>query len=78
LLFTLTKAALALYACWLQWSLADALAATAGGTTGSRGKWNLIQFKVALLALVVIALGALSLGLDWLSMQILTRTRFGI
>jgi hypothetical protein len=75
-LLTLMKAALGFYACWLQWSLADAIAATAGGTTGRMETWSLIQQRVALLAVAMLAVVALTLACDWLTMRSIV-TAFG-
>jgi hypothetical protein len=69
LLLSFGKAGLAFYMCWLQWTLADAIAATAGGTTGSMTVWSQIQRQMAILAFVTLALGVLSLAWEWLTMQ---------
>jgi hypothetical protein len=68
-LLLLAKSALVFYTCWLQWSLADAIAATAGGTTGRMENWSLIQQRIALMAIVVLAVGVFSLAWDWLTIQ---------
>jgi len=76
--FVLVKAPLGFYACWLQWKLADAIAATAGGTSGSMGQWSLIQLRIAWLALILLAVGALSFVWDWLAIQFMSSSRFGL
>src|SRR5262245_60582692 len=74
----LVKAALGFYACWLQWTLADALAIAAGGTSGKMDRWSTIQLKIAWLAVIVLAVGALSLFWDWLAIQLMSSRRFGL
>lgn len=74
--FAILKAALGFYACWLQWTLADALAATAGGTSGRMNHWSLLQLRIAWLAVVFVAVGALSLAWDWLAIQFIFSRRF--
>lgn len=71
LLLTFAKGGIALYACWLQWTLADAIAATAGGTTGSMTAWSQIQRQIAIVAIVTLAAGVLTFAWEWLSMQFL-------
>jgi hypothetical protein len=76
--FVLLKAALAFYTCWLQWTLADALAATAGGTSGKMDHWSVLQLRIAWVAVVVVAVGALSLAWEWLAIQFVVTSSFGV
>ncbi len=68
-LLNLAKIGLVFYSCWLQWTLANAMAATAGGTTGSMTVWSQIQRQVAILAIVTLAAGVLTPAWEWLTMQ---------
>jgi hypothetical protein len=70
LLLTVAKTGLAVYSCWLQWTLADIIAATAGGTTGSMTAWSQIQRQIALIAMVTLAAGVLTPAWEWLTLHL--------
>jgi len=72
------KAALGFYVCWLQWIFADALAATAGGTTSSMHEWSRIQLRLAWLVVITLGINMASLAWDWLVIQLMSKTPFGV
>jgi len=61
-LLVIAKGLLTFYGCWLNWRLADALAATAGGGTSSMTEWSWLQLRLAQLLVATIALGGASHG----------------
>jgi membrane glycosyltransferase len=70
-LFVIAKGLLALYVCWLNWRFADALAATAGGTTSSMNEWSRLQLRLAQLLVATIALALASEGWELLVRYVL-------
>lgn len=61
-LLVIAKGLLTFYGCWLNWKLADALAATAGGGSSNMTEWSWMQLRVAQVLVAAIALGAASHG----------------
>jgi hypothetical protein len=44
------------YVAWLQWKLADAIAATAGGRTGDMNQWSQLQLRLAWWGVAMVAI----------------------
>jgi hypothetical protein len=62
------RATLVFYICWLCWKLADALATTAGGSTGEMVGWSRFQLRLAQANLALMAAVAVPFVWDWLSL----------
>jgi hypothetical protein len=63
-LFVVAKGLLTFYGCWLNWKLADALAATAGGGSSSMTEWSWLQLRLAQVLVATIAMNFASYGWD--------------
>jgi hypothetical protein len=73
-LFVAAKGVLAMYVCFLNWKLADALAKTAGGRTANMREWSNLQLQLARMMLATIALAVVSFGWESIFFQYLLQT----
>lgn len=76
--FVIIRGLVGLYTCWLQWQLADALQATAGGTTSSMARWARLQFRIAVFILIALAIGVLSQVWDWAALRFIAGRGTGL
>jgi hypothetical protein len=67
------KGGLALYVCFLNWKLADALGKTAGGTSNGMFEWSALQLQLARMMLVTLLLAGLTMGSEWLIGRLLAQ-----
>lgn len=70
-IFVVLKGLLAIYVCWLNWRFADAIAVTAGGTSGRMSDWSQLQLRLAQLLVATIGLALASEGWELLVRYVL-------